>query len=177
METSEEDCESWYNFIKLEGNEEAIKSLADAINSVKGWEMMEGYAVFDIEMDFPVSETTAKEMTKLDLNHCYRHRKFNGKLEKIDFGIKESDSNSRKMKRIYKKIGNGCLSDFMSEPEEVDPEDLATDQETSSEEEESESGSSESSHTRSLREKRELLREKIRDAKNDRKGGKKLIKE
>lgn len=129
METSEENYESWYTFIRVKGNEKNLRLLNKQLNEVD-WHIVDGISTFDLEMDYLVSAKTAKEMTKVDLNPTFFHRKFDGVLEKITFGFKKKDSNERKMERVYDVLGDGAIADFIDD-EDIDEEDLVTDSEDS----------------------------------------------
>jgi hypothetical protein len=120
QETSGSESESWLYFIKYQGNEEALENLQKQLEQVE-WYILDDYSTFDLELKYKVSETTAKEMTKLDLNHTSPHRKFDGKLETvINFNIKDSDSNERKIKKINRILGFCGLENF------IDMEDVNT---------------------------------------------------
>jgi len=148
QETSGEESESWLYFIKYQGNEEALEHLAKQLESID-WYILDDLSTFDLEKDYLVSEQTAKEMTKVDLNHYSFHRKFDGTLKKIDLKLKDSYKNEKKMAKVFDVLGYGRIDEFI-DGEDIDPEDLAngSDQESSSESEsdssESESESSES---------------------------------
>src|SRR5689334_2527555 len=90
QETSGEESESWYYFIRYQGNEEALHHLQKQFERIE-WYLLDDTDVctFDLELDYLVCEKTAKEMTKVDLNHFSFHRKFDGKLQIIDFDLKE----------------------------------------------------------------------------------------
>lgn len=122
MELNCDENESWYTFIKVEGNEEALKKLKDQLESVT-WDIDDG-STFDLETEHPVSELTAKEMTKLDLNPTMFHRKFDGKLKEIAFGFRSGDNDLRKMKKVAKLLEGGGIENFI-DAEDVDPEDIA----------------------------------------------------
>ena len=83
-------------------------------------------------------------MTKIDLNHHSFHRKFDGKLQPINFGFAPGDSNKKKMKKIFKLLGDGGIEDFIDQ-EDIDPEDLNNNQESSSDSEDDSSSDSSSS--------------------------------
>ena len=85
METSGKECESWYYFIRKEGNEEALQHLHEQLEKVN-WYILDDYSTFDLDMEHVVSAQTAKQLTKLELNSYTFHRKFDGKLLKIDLG-------------------------------------------------------------------------------------------
>jgi hypothetical protein len=117
METNETEGESWYTFIKYQGNEEALLHLESQLDRID-WKIEEDLSTFTLETGFLVSDTTAKEMIRVDLNAGGFHNKFDGKLEKIHFKIKKKDSNVKKMNKVFNKLGYGQIKKF------VDGEDL-----------------------------------------------------
>ena len=129
METSGSECESWLYFIRVEGNEENLKHLNDQLSDVE-WYIIDDMCTFDLELEHLVSAQTAKEMSKLDLNHYSFHRKFDGKLEKIDLGFSKKDKNKKKIKKAFGILGYGLIEDFIND-EDVDPNDLVSGSETS----------------------------------------------
>lgn len=122
METSEEEHESWYNFIRYQGNEKELHNLQDQLSKVD-WYIVDGLSTFDLELDYLVSEHTAKEMTKVDLNHTSHHRKFDGKMKNIDLKLKQRYSNEKMMKKIFDILGYGQIDEYVDN-EDIDPEDL-----------------------------------------------------
>jgi hypothetical protein len=92
-----------------------------------------------MDLEYLVHEQTAKEMTMVDLNHCSFHRKFDGKLEKINLGFKDHYSDEKKMKKAFNVLGYGKIEEFIDQ-EDVDEELLVSDHSSSSDNE----GSSES---------------------------------
>jgi len=124
METSGEENESWYYLIRYQGNEEAIAYLEKQLDQVE-WYLKDDSSTFVIETKFLVSETTAKELTKVDLNHCSFHRKFDGKLEKINLGFKEHYTVGKKMTKAFDILGHGGIEKFIDK-EDIDPEDLVS---------------------------------------------------
>lgn len=125
METSSEECESWYYFIRVEGNERSLEHLKNQIESIE-WSILDDCSVFDIDMDHFVSASCAKEMTKVDINHASFHRKFDGLLKMIDFDLKKRDSDETKIWKVFDMIGYGQIENFIDD-EDLDEEDLATD--------------------------------------------------
>ena len=114
MESSSYDFESWYYFIKCEGNEENLKFMCDQFKTIKECTMFdEDITMFDMDLEHLVSEQTAKEMCLLDLNSISYHRKFDGVLKKIDFAFKKKDNDEKRMIRICKIIGDGKIDDFI----------------------------------------------------------------
>lgn len=135
METNGKECESWYYFIRKDGNEEMLKHLQDQLNQVE-WYVLDDLSVYDLDLEHTVSAKTAKEMTKLELNSYAFHRKFDGKLKQIDLGFKKKDSNEKKMVRAFDHLGYGQIEDYI-DLEDIDEEDLLTHTETESEDDES----------------------------------------
>lgn len=125
METSGEEYESWYYFIRVEGNEENLKFLQHQLEKID-WHILDDLSTFDIELEPYVSALTAKEMTKVDLNPTSFHRKFDGKLQKIDFDFKKKDGNETRICKVFDVLGYGQIEDYISD-EDIDDEDLADD--------------------------------------------------
>ena len=124
VETNYEHDETWYYFIRYEGNEENLKYLEKHIRDIK-WEECD-HAAFDIDLENRVSALTAKEMTRVDVNHEMPHRKFDGTLKELKFHYKPKDKNKKKQKRVFDLIGAGSISKF------IDKEDVNSDKDESS---------------------------------------------
>jgi hypothetical protein len=144
METNEEEQESWYTFIRYQGNEANLKHLEEQINTVE-WalEPEEGLSALTLELGYLVSENTAKEMTKVDLNSQMFHRKFDGIMKRVDLNFKSLKNESkRKREKINDKnmekaldvVGYGSIDDYLTD-EDVDEEDLVTSDENEDENE------------------------------------------
>lgn len=165
METNGEEYESWYYFIRYEGNEEALKHLDNQLNKVDR-EIIEDLSTFDLELEYLISAQTAKEMTKIDLNAYSFHRKFDGKLKKIDFDFKKKDGNETKICKVFDMLSFGQIDEYISD-EDIDDEDLtsssSTDDDSYSESESESDSSSEDSSSRKKNKKipPSLLREKL----------------
>lgn len=145
METSGEECESWYYCIKYNGNEKNLKYLQDQLESVD-WYILDDLSTFDLDLDHFICEKTAKEITKLELNHHSFHRKFDGVLEKIDLKLKKKDKNEKKMVKVFDILGYGQIEDYIDD-EDLDEEDLTdapSDSESESDGEQVESSPSDS---------------------------------
>ena len=144
-----DEAECWLTFISVENNEENLKFLQEQLESIE-WYASEDWSCFDIDLDNYVSATTAKEMTKIDLNSVSFHRKFDGVLKRIDFKFKKKMSNTTKMSIVNDKIGMGSIDRYIDD-EDIDEEDLVTDSEgsgsnsESSDSEENESSGAEKS--------------------------------
>ena len=101
METNGHECESWYYFIRKQGNEDNLNYLDEQLNKVD-WYVEDDLSVFDLDLEHTVTAKTAKQMTKLELNAYQFHRKFDGKLEKIDLGFRKKDKDKRKCEQQTK---------------------------------------------------------------------------
>jgi len=121
METNGKEFESWMYFLKYNGNEDVLKYLAKQLESVEFY-ILDELSTFDIDLEHLLSERTAKEMTKVELNSVMYHRKFDGKLKKIDLGLSKRDSNDKKILKCFKALGVGKIDDFIDE-EDIDAED------------------------------------------------------
>jgi hypothetical protein len=122
VESSFEFNQSWYVFIKMEGNEKVLYQLSSLINQIDWEDITDVYVnIFSLEVDNLVSAQTAKEMTMLSLNHVYKHRKFDGKLRKIPLEFNKFDSKYTKMSKINDLLKNIKISMY------IDDEDVLTD--------------------------------------------------
>lgn len=120
METLQKEYESVYYFIKYDGNENNIKHLKQQLDEIE-WYIMDGLSTFDLYIDHFISEKSAKEFTKLDLNHSSFHRKFDGVLDKIDFEF--GDCNDDNILIVNDILGRGDIEDYIDN-EDIDDEDL-----------------------------------------------------
>jgi hypothetical protein len=164
-EFNQDQAETWYYFIRYQGNEENIMYLKKQLETIE-WICEDGLSAFDLITEYLVSEKTAKEMTKVDINSQSFHKKFDGKLEKIDLMLKDKEKNKKKMKKVNRVLGFGQIEDYVDK-EDLDPEDLVTDSDCSgsgsgsgsgSEDDsgsENSSGSNSGSNSDSEREKKE----------------------
>jgi hypothetical protein len=163
QETSGREFETWMYFIRYNGNEEALKYLKDQFDQVKEWCVIDDYSVFDLDLNHLVSEQTAKEMTRLDLNAFSFHRKFDGTLKKIKLKFKDKYSDSKKIKKTTSILGDGKIERY------IDFEDVNTDNEDDNEDDsQSDSESSEESQNsedRRREERREARKKKEREEK------------
>jgi hypothetical protein len=158
METSGEEMESWYYFIRVEGNEENLKHLQDQLEDVE-WYILDDLSTFDLDLEHYVSAQTAKEMTNVELNHCSFHRKFDGKLQKIDFGFVKKDKNKKKIRKVNDVLGYGLIEEFIDD-EDINPEDLIDGSGSESDDTDNESiSSSDSEDSRERRRQRKNRRD------------------
>jgi len=119
METNGSEHESWYNFIRVEGNEDALSHLRDQFSKIDFY-ILDELSTFDLEDKRVVSEQTAREMCKVDLNSVSFHRKFDGKLKKIDFEFSEYDENDDLLEKVNAKIGMGDIDQYIDEEDLCD---------------------------------------------------------
>jgi len=129
METSGEECESWYYFIKYNKNKKNLQLLNKQLEEID-WYVLDDLSTFDLELEYLVSAQTAKEMTKVDLNHTAHHRKFDGKLKRVDIKFKKKDTNEKKMTRVFEVIGYGQIEDYIDH-EDLDEDDLTEEDKSS----------------------------------------------
>lgn len=134
METSGEECESWYYCIRYKGNENNLKYLQEQLETVD-WYILDDLSTFDLDLEHFISETTAKELTKLELNHHSFHRKFDGILDRIELNLRKKDKNEKKMVKVFDILGYGQIEDYIDK-EDLDEEDLTDTPQSSSEESE-----------------------------------------
>lgn len=122
METSNAEGESWYSFIRVKDNLDALNHLQSQLEQVD-WYISEDLSMFDLDLSVFVSAKTAKEMTKVQLNSYTYHAKYDGKLEMINLGFKSKDDTEKKMERAFNVLGYGQLENFIDD-EDIDEEDI-----------------------------------------------------
>ena len=98
-ETSGKEFESWYYFIRYQGNEKALEYLQKQLEKIDMY-ILDDFSTFDLDLDHFFSEQTAKEMTKLEVNSYSFHRKFDGKMQMISLGLKKRDDNDDMLKKL-----------------------------------------------------------------------------
>ena len=127
-ETSGEELEQWYYFIKYEGNEKALKYLNDQLEKVEMF-VLDDLSTFELDLDNKLSETCAKEMTMVDINSYTYHRKFDGKLQYIDFKLKKRDDNEDMIEKIHNTLAFGDIDKFIDNEDKNGKEDVIEDEE------------------------------------------------
>lgn len=158
-ETNGEEFETWYYFIKYNGNEDALKHLQEQLEKVDMY-IIDDYSTFDLDLEHLVSETTAKEMTKIEVNSVMYHRKFDGTLQFINFGIKSKDKNTKRLKKINEKIAMGNIDEYVDK-EDIDPEDLVDCSDSDEDGSDEDTTSSSSEEESSSDEKEELVKKNL----------------
>lgn len=112
IETSDEKRESWYSFIRVDGNEDNLYHLKKQLGSVE-WVLLPSLSSFQLHMDYLVSEETARQMSKLKMNFI-PHRRFDGYLRKINFGFNNNtDGNVTKIGKIHDTLKFGRIATFI----------------------------------------------------------------
>ena len=127
METNGKEIETWLCFIRYKGNEENLEYLAKQLNSVKFY-IIDDMSTFDIDLEHLVDGTTAKQMSKVELNSYMFHRKFDGTLQKINLEFSRRDSDETKISKANDVLAYGAIEEYM-DGEDIDPEDLISDDE------------------------------------------------
>ena len=127
-ESSGEELEQWYYFIKYEGNEQALKYLYDQLEKVEMF-VLDDLSTFELDLDNKLSETCAKEMTMVDINSYTYHRKFDGKLQYIDFKLKKRDDNEDMIEKIHNTLAFGDIDKFIDNEDKNGKEDVIEDEE------------------------------------------------
>jgi hypothetical protein len=120
-ETSLDEGESWYYFIRATpANLKELAKLERVLTAIDWFSDEEG-SVFDIDIEHLVSEQTAKEMCRVEINYCFYHRKFDGTLKQVDFEFKSKDSLKVKIEKVRAKIAFGRIEEY------IDAEDIHPD--------------------------------------------------
>jgi len=147
QEVNESETEAWQYFLRWEGNEEEIQYLHKTIQSID-WIPIEECSIFYSNIDDLVSEQTAKEMSRLDFGSKWRNRKFDGKLEHINFGFKKRDRTIEKMNKIFDHIGYGQIEDYIGDEDySGDSDDRSDDSDDQDEDDDSSDSSEEETET------------------------------
>ena len=122
-ETSGEEVEQWYYFIKYEGNEKALKYLSDQLDKIEMF-ILDDLSTFDLDLENRVSETTAKEMTMIDVNSYTYHRKFDGKLQYIDFKLRKRDDNEDMIDKVHNVLAFGDIDKYIDNEDKNGKDDV-----------------------------------------------------
>ena len=111
-ETNGEEYEQWYYFIKQEGNEKELQYLNAQFEKIEMF-ILDDLSMFELDLENPVSEQTAKEMTMVDLNSFSFHRKFDGKLQFIDFKLRKRDNTEDMIEKVHNMLAFGDISNYI----------------------------------------------------------------
>jgi len=132
METDSEAHESLFYFIKWNGNEDNLTFLSDQLDEIEnfedGREMHDGINMFDIDIENFVSVQTATELCKVELNSVSYHRRFDGKMDRIDFGFSSDSDEYDMLVLVHDTLAYGAVEEFVEDefviPEHIDTDDL-----------------------------------------------------
>ena len=153
METNGGECESWYYFIKYDGNEKELKYLKKQIDKIDMF-IIDELSTFDIDLKHLVSESTAKEMCSAELNSVTFHRKFDGKLRNIHLNLRKKDSNEDMIEKINEVLGLQQIEEYI----DCEDENIGSEEESDNIDSESEASKNlEESQTSEESEQEELL--------------------
>ena len=117
METNCGECESWYYFIKYDGNANALEYLQKQIDKIDMF-IIDDLSTFDVDLEHLVSESTAKEMCSAELNSVTFHRKFDGKLNNIHLNLRKKDTNEDMIEKINDVLGLQKIEEFIDQEDE-----------------------------------------------------------
>lgn len=115
METNGKHLESWYYFIKYEGNEDALDYFQRQLKKIDDMYIIDDLSTFDLELNHLVSKETAIDMCSVDLNPFSPHRMFNGRLKKINFDFSKRDSDEEKIEKMNEKISHGDIDKYIDD--------------------------------------------------------------
>ena len=132
-ESNGQECEQWYYFLKVEGNEKALQYLNAQLEKIEMC-ILDDLSMFELDLDNKVSETTAKEMTNVDLNSFQYHRKFDGTLQLIDFKLRKRDDTEDMIEKVHNKIAYGDIAKYIDEEDKNGKEDNVEDSEDENDE-------------------------------------------
>ena len=132
-ETNYEYNETWYYFLRREDNEDELEQLASDLNQFDfeedniDFDKIGGFLKIDLENDVP--GFVAKWMTTSEIN-TYYHRKFDGKLQNIDFKFKKGgksgskrDSKQKRAQKIWDVLGGRKIDKFINQEDELEFEE------------------------------------------------------
>ena len=154
METSGKENESWYNFIRYEGNEENLRYLEKQLSRVEPV-ILDELSMFTLELGHLVSEQTAREMCTVDLNAGMFHRKFDGTLKKIRFDFSKRDDNEERIEKIYDMIGRGDIDNFVDGEEEFSDDNSSNEENSDVKNEDEDDSEVDDSKDKKKKEKKE----------------------
>lgn len=122
IETSDEKRESWYSFIRYDGNEDNLHYLQKQLDSIE-WVPIPNLSSFQLHLDPLVSGETARQMSKLKMN-VIPHRRFDGYLRKINFGFDtNTDGNVTKIGKIFDTLKYGRIASYLGSGSRNDDND------------------------------------------------------
>ena len=111
--------ETWYTFIKYEGNEKSLENLQSQLKKVEFY-IINDLSTFDLDLDNKVSAETARQMTTIEVNSVMPHRKFDGILKNIDLGCRSKYSNDKNIVKAFDILGIGRIEEFIDGEDVID---------------------------------------------------------
>ena len=133
QETNEKEMESWYYFLRYDGNEDALQYLSDQLDKID-MILIDDCSTFDLDLDHFFCERTAKEMIMLEVNTIF-HRKFDGKIKMINLQLKKRDGNEDMIYKVFEKLGMGQIEDYAEDEDVPDDGNLRSESESGSDSE------------------------------------------
>lgn len=133
-EQTDDSDNTMYNFIRFDGNEKALERLHKDLERVECWDWDYTNCAFELDIEHPVCEQTAREMCVITVNEYYS-RKFDGVLTPINFGFNESDSQKKVLKKITKCLYDGMIERHVTNEDMFGRGAESSESESSSEEE------------------------------------------
>ena len=127
-ETNGQECEQWYYFLKVNGNETELKYLNAQLEKIEMC-ILDDLSMFELDLENTVSEQTAKEMTMVDINSFQYHRKFDGKLQLIDFKLKKRDDTEDMIEKVHNCIAYGDIAKYIDKEDKNGKDDNIGDDE------------------------------------------------
>jgi hypothetical protein len=111
--------ETWYTFIKYEGNEKSLENLQSQLKKVEFY-IIDDLSTFDLDLDNKVSAETARQMIRIEVNSVMPHRKFDGTLKNIDLGCRSKYSNDKNIVKAFDILGIGRIEQFIDGEDVID---------------------------------------------------------
>ena len=131
-ETNGKECESWYYFLKYNGNEKALEYLQKQLEKIDMY-ILDDLSTFDLDLDHFFTKETATEMTRLEVNSYMFHRRFDGELDMIHFDLRKKDDNEDKLQKANDTLGYGRIEDYIGDEYESDSNPPVQESESESE--------------------------------------------
>lgn len=102
---------TFHYFLKWNGNEKNLKRLYEQLTSVDQC-IYDDDSTFHLDIENLVSETTTREMCKIDIGPYY-YRKFDGTLKPIEFKFSKRDDEEERMEKINNLLYECGICDFI----------------------------------------------------------------
>jgi hypothetical protein len=107
-ETNTRRNETWHTFILVnQENTLQIRHLKKQLGKIRWFKLNEEPSIFSLDISNTVSEQTAIEMCSINTHNLTLNRKFDRTLKHIDFEFKQSDTNQKRIEKVFDVIGMG----------------------------------------------------------------------